>query len=687
MAAAPSPLGLLQRWFEPQPRPHPWAVLLLTLLAARYGAWRLTASLNLASPLSTGLSVLLLLAELLLLLETFLQLWFSLKPARPLPPLPAGVSADLGVDVLVPTCGEPLPVVERCLRGCLAMEHPAKVVWVLDDSARPELRALADQLGCRYLTRQGRQHAKAGNLNHGLPHGCQPLVAVFDADVVPLRSFLRRTLPLFSDPQLGLVQTPQNYMNADPILRNLRLERWLMSDEEPFYRWIQPSRERIGAAVCVGTSFVVRRSVLEQVGGFETGTPSEDIATGIRIAASGHRIAYVNSKLSAGLTPLTAAAMVRQRCRWASGGLQTLRTGANPLRIAGLKPLQRFAFLEGILHWFNCLPLLVLLLTPALGGLLGVVPLRVQGEELVRMAGPFWLAHVLLARWLSGQSRTALLPELYRWIFLVPLGVTVVSTLLGRPQPFVVTPKALTAGAAPQQSQLRLLAPLLVLLAVHGGALLQVLSGSWERAVAPPGPASRALLLIWILLNSLLLLISIRCCQERPNLAPVPWFQLRLPARLIGASGLGWPVRLTALSEEGMELELAGVPAAALPGAEQALQLELPPPPAPAGSGGVSAPLRLPCRLAARAPRRRLRRPGGGAGPSWRLGCRWQVLSQEQRQQLDYLLYQREGLWPVRRAGFEGLALPVLLWHLLRPVTAEGWFHRSLIPQCPYDVR
>ena len=54
------------------------------------------------------------------------------------------------------------------------------------------------------------------------------------------------------------------------------------------------------------------------------------------------------------------------RCRWASGTLQILRTGANPLTIPGLTPLQRLAFAEGILHWLNVLPQLLLLLMPLL---------------------------------------------------------------------------------------------------------------------------------------------------------------------------------------------------------------------------------------------------------------------------------------------------------------------------------
>ena len=113
-------------------------------------------------------------------------------------------------------------------------------MWLLDDSDRLELRQLAAELGCRYLARCSHAHAKAGNLNAALPQLQGELVAVMDADVVPQRGFLQRTVSLLEqDSGAALVQTPQSYMNADPVLRNLQLERWLLPDEESFYRWVE----------------------------------------------------------------------------------------------------------------------------------------------------------------------------------------------------------------------------------------------------------------------------------------------------------------------------------------------------------------------------------------------------------------------------------------------------------------
>ncbi|MEB3352657.1 MAG: cellulose synthase catalytic subunit [Cyanobacteriota bacterium] len=642
------------------------AIVVLTLLSSHYLLWRSTATLNLSSPAALALSLLLLAAEATLLLHSLLQLglaWFPTPPvereaaaaaqqlAEQLQAEPAAAPA---VEVLVPSCGEPLSVVERCLRACLDLDYPHFQVWLLDDAGRPQLEELCRQLGCRYLSRPDRRHAKAGNLNHALPLLEGELLVVFDADVVPQHPFLRRTVGLFADPSVALVQTPQSYMNADPVIRNLGLERWLMPDEEYFYRWIEPTRQAVNAVVCAGTSFLVRRSALVAVGGFETGTASEDLATGIRLSAAGHRVLYLNDKLSAGLAPPTLLAMAHQRSRWASGTLQTLRTGANPLRIAGLRPLQRLAFLEGILHWCNVLPQLVLLLMPLSFGLLGVPPLQLRDHGLITTALPLLLAQLLLVRWFSHNSRSALMPELYRWVFLGPLLVAVLSTVFGRPLAFRVTPKS--ASTATPNPALPLLLPLLVLLTLQLANLLLLLRG--------PNPA---LPLVWSALAILALLAGVRACWDRIQPAEdtpdgddqPPWFA---PLHLEGVLQQGdqrWCAKLRAISEQGVELEWSAPPSAPWPSqAPLTLQLDA------LGDG----PLTLQPQ--------QLRRQGHRV----QLGGQWRCTSPLLRHLLQARLLQQPGCWPVRKAPPEPGALLALAANLLRPQQPQGWFHRSALP-------
>ncbi|MEB3266011.1 MAG: glycosyltransferase [Cyanobacteriota bacterium] len=655
---------------------HTWAVLLLTLLAGRYLLWRVTATLNLTSPAAAALSLLTVAAEALVVAAAFPQLWFSLLPQSPWRERVEGASVALSeriaartpvpeVDVLVPSYGEPVALLERCLRGALALDYPAHTVWLLDDSGRQELQQLCQRLGCRYLARAERLHAKAGNLNHGLAHSQAELVAVFDADVVPLRPFLRRTVGLFADPQLGFVQTPQHYMSADPVMRNLHLERWLMPDEESFYRWIEPSRQALGAVVCAGTSFVMRRRALEQVGGFETGTPSEDLATGIRVNGAGWSSFYLPEKLSAGLAPLTARAMARQRSRWASGSLQVLRTGASPLRLPGLRLRQRIGYLEGIVHWLAVLPLALLtLVIPLLISLVGTSPVRLEPLALLQVAVPFHLAQLLLVRWLSAQSRTGLMGELYRWIFLLPITGAVLATLAGRPQRFRVTTKS--QGTVEPGVDGALLAPLLLLLLVQGLAIGRLLVASGGGA-APS--ASLLVTLLWIGLTVLLLLLAMRACWHRPGDGSVPWFALTQPLRLVSAAGQIWPARLRALSEAGAELELLA-PGRALDRLPAVpLRLEV------LSTMGAQVLLELGWKPEAR-----------GRGHRW--GGRWcgpdgQALSPEEQEQLADFLYRRPGLWPSPRAPFEPAAVVRALARLLQPPRPERWFDRSLILQCP----
>jgi len=653
------------------------AVGLSAALALHYLTWRIGSSLNCSSTAATALSLAMLAAELMLVASAFLQLLFSALPGpdgqAEIQAAAAALAADRRRDpgslpkvaVLVPTCGEPLEVVERCLRGCLDLDYPMFEVWLLDDGARPELERLGAQLGCRYQARAQRTHAKAGNLNAALPLLQAELLAVFDADVVPSRNFLNRTVGLFRDPHVGFVQTPQTYMNADPVMRNLRLERWLLPDEESFYRWIQPNRQRLGAVVCAGTSFVMRLSSLRQVGGFETQTASEDLATGIRLVAAGYRGLYLPEKLSAGLAPFTLQAMARQRSRWASGTIQTLRTGANPLTIKGLTPIQRLAYGEGILHWAMVLPQLVLLLVPISIGIFGIVPYRVDSQGLLTAAFPFFLSQLLLLPWLSGRSRAALMPELYRWVFVLPLAASVVMTLLGRPQGFQVTPKSMPTAAKVGPSK-RLLLPLLMLLGIQllSQVNLTLHHGSFS---GPAAGGALQLTLIWGWINSLLLLAAIRLCWDRKRLDTTPWFTLQLQASLSqpafsgGGQGPKSAVQIHTISEVGCEVNLRDPSSWQLARAGAKLELVLP-------AGGLAG--EWPVQFV------RTQAHRGGL----RVGLTWAALDQRQREQLQGFLYRRDHLWPLRLAPFDGFALLALGRRLLQLPGPDDWFQRSQLP-------
>jgi len=635
-------------------------LLLLALLALRYLHWRVAFSLNLTTPLAASLSVVLLLAEGWLLLSGLLPLllaWRRFSDGRS--EADAAQSRWLAsdwqpwVDVLIPTCGEPLPVLERCLLACSQLSYSRRRLWVLDDAGRPEVAALAARYGCCYHHRPERRHAKAGNLNAGLALSDGELVAVFDADFVPQRHFLERTIGLLLDPQVGLVQTPQHCLNADPVMRNLAMEAWLLPDEESFYRWIEPVRSSWRAVVCAGTSFLVRRSVLEEVGGFVEPAISEDLVTGMVLASRGWELRYLGEKLSAGLAAETMLDFVRQRQRWASGTLQALRLRQGPLRLKGLSWGQRLAYLEGALHWFNTVPRLLLVLMPLCIGWLDVMPVRLTSQAVVELLLPLWIALLLSVGWLNRGSRHALLADLPGWALAVPLAATVLASLWGRVQPFRITPKHRVQGGGGIAPVLA--APLLVLLSLNSLNLLWILA-----RLAQGGASAGAWLgLLWGGLTLLGLLVALRACRDPAAGDPTPWLALTLPASLQARDALGHPqqlaVEITAISESGALLSQPP----ALPQGWRLERLQLL---APDCSNLLPLPLDP--------------RPSHGRRLAWPI----QRDSLSARQALQSWLYGRPGAWPERRAPAEWRALAALLARLIRP----DWVQQdqlSLVPQ------
>ncbi len=91
---------------------------------------------------------------------------------------------------------------------------------------------------------------------------------------------------------------------------------------------------------------------------------SEDYFTGIGLSAQGYELVYLDEKLSAGLAAESISTYINQRLRWVRGTLQAFFIKNNPLTIPGLKMWQRLGHLEGLLHWFTCIPRLYFLLFP-----------------------------------------------------------------------------------------------------------------------------------------------------------------------------------------------------------------------------------------------------------------------------------------------------------------------------------
>jgi cellulose synthase (UDP-forming) len=374
------------------------------------------------------------------------------------------------VDVLIPTYNEDLEVLERTIVGAKSIDYPNTRVWVLDDGRRDWLEEFCASKGVGYLRRPDNRHAKAGNINHALGLTDGEFVAIFDADFVPHRDFLYRTLGFFADPRIGIVQTPQRFFNPDPVQLNLGAPRLFPDEQRFFFDRVLPSRDAWDAAFCCGSNCVIRRAALELIGGIPTGSVTEDVLTTLALLRHGYVTRYLNEKLALGLSAESLKAFFVQRRRWCRGGVQLLFLRDGPLG-PGLDLMKRLLFFP--IYWLVQLPATLLLaLMPIVYLWTGVPPLHVASlDDFLGYQLATLLFFVLTFAWLAPRSFVPVLTTAIHMFMAIRLVPTALATLI-KPfgEPFRVTPKG-AAGRRSASDGTTAGVALLLLLACLGGAL------------------------------------------------------------------------------------------------------------------------------------------------------------------------------------------------------------------------
>jgi cellulose synthase (UDP-forming) len=267
-----------------------------------------------------------------------------------------------GVDIMLPSCGEPLEVLENTFRHVAAIEWPGQVrVRVLDDAGLPAVRELAERHGFEYLCRPNRgEWKKAGNLIYGFDRSGGEFVVVFDADFAPRTDFLYETLPYMDDPRVGVVQTAQ-YFDVDGVNA---FARYAGALQELFFRWIQPARDTYEAAICAGTNVVYRRAAVVAAGGFARVPMGEDVHSGMKIWVAHYRTRYVPLVLARGLAPDSWAALTNQQYRWCRSSM--LLMISQFFKDAPFTKRQRLCFWAAFLYYMASAALLITSTLPTL---------------------------------------------------------------------------------------------------------------------------------------------------------------------------------------------------------------------------------------------------------------------------------------------------------------------------------
>ena len=337
------------------------------------------------------------------------------------------------VDVFITTYGEPLEAIRKTVSAALLMRG-AHHTWVLDDGRSPEVRALANELGARYIQRLSNNGAKAGNVNHALSIAHGDYFAIFDADFVPNPEFLIETMPFFSNEYVAFVQTPQSYGNLHNVI-----SRGAGYMQSMFYRFIQPGRNRFNAAFCVGTNVIFRRAAIDDVGGMYTHSKSEDVWTSLILHERGWRTIFIPETLAVGDAPDTVEAFAKQQLRWATGGFEILLTH-NPLsRKRRLTLDQRLQYLVTAAFYLTGICPLLLLLVPPLGIYFDLRPMNLTTTLLtwILFYAGFYVMQIVLAFYTMGSFRweTLMLATASFPIYVAAL----VNVLIGKEQKWSAT--------------------------------------------------------------------------------------------------------------------------------------------------------------------------------------------------------------------------------------------------------
>jgi cellulose synthase (UDP-forming) len=312
------------------------------------------------------------------------------------------------VDIFLPICGEPIEVLHNtwtAVAGLLAAYPGAAQAFVLDDGPSDEAQALAADIGLGYIRRPGqRVHKKAGNLRYAFARTSSEFIVIFDADFAPRPDFLAETLPYLDDPELGIVVTPQ-YFRQSP--EQTWIENAAGAIQEVFYRSIQVSRDRFGAAICTGTSSVYRRVALEPVKGATLIPYAEDVHTGLDVRLAGWSIRYVPLLLSTGICPDNLDSFVRQQYRWCTGNAGIVFSH----RLWGIRMsvAARLTFLSGFFYYaYTGLLNFVGPLIPVI--MLAFLPGQIRLRNFVILLPAAFAGFVLYALWHRSSYRPSVWP-------------------------------------------------------------------------------------------------------------------------------------------------------------------------------------------------------------------------------------------------------------------------------------
>ena len=277
---------------------------------------------------------------------------------RPFCPVLADNAYRPKVSIHVPCYNEPPEMVKQTLDALANLDYPDFEVLIIDNNTKDPavwepVQAYCEQLGPRFRFFHVAPLAgfKGGALNYILPHTAADaeVVAVIDSDYCVDRNWLKHMVPHFADPEIAVVQSPQDYRDD----KESTFKKLCYAEYKGFFHIGMVTRNDRNAIIQHGTMTMIRRSVMDELK-WADWTICEDAELGLRVFKKGYAAAYAHDSFGKGLMPDTFIDFKKQRFRWAYGAIQIMKGHARSLFLGQdceLKRGQRYHFIAGWLPW------------------------------------------------------------------------------------------------------------------------------------------------------------------------------------------------------------------------------------------------------------------------------------------------------------------------------------------------
>jgi cellulose synthase/poly-beta-1,6-N-acetylglucosamine synthase-like glycosyltransferase len=286
---------------------------------------------------------------------------WSLRRRRPFGKAPKlDGERELKVSVHVPCYNEPPEMVIETIDALRKLNYTNYEVLIIDNNTKDEAVWKPVEEYCAKLNdpRYRFFHVapiagfKAGALNFGTRNTAPDVdvIAVIDSDYQVSTDWLSDLVPHFNNPKIAIVQAPQDYRDGNENL----FKRMCNAEYQGFFHIGMVTRNDRNAIIQHGTMTMVRKSVLEELGGWDENCITEDAELGLRVFNAGLEAAYIEDSYGQGLIPDNFIDFRKQRFRWAYGAMAIMRKHAKPLFLGGETKLtmgQRYHFIAGWLPW------------------------------------------------------------------------------------------------------------------------------------------------------------------------------------------------------------------------------------------------------------------------------------------------------------------------------------------------